>query len=129
MHQAITLKSAKMAYCSTCNAVLARRHSADVSQVLAITIAAAILFVIASATPVLSIELGAIHTQANVWIAALSMANGWMCAAVALALATFLVPMMQLACCYGCSHLPAQGAVHRDFDLRWSCSTGFAHGA
>ncbi len=98
MHQAIALESAKMAYCSTCNAVLARRHTADVGHVLAIAIAAAILFVIASATPVLAIEFGAIRTQANVWSAALSMANGWeMCAAVALALSTFVVPMMQIS--------------------------------
>jgi len=97
VHRAITLETANVAYCSSCNAVLARRHSRDVSHVLAITIAAAILFAIASATPVLAIEFGAIRTQANVWTAALSLASGWaVWAAVALALATFLVPLLQI---------------------------------
>ena len=97
VHQAITLETTAVAYCSYCNAVLIRRNAGAVGHVLALTVAAAILFVIASVTPVLAIEFGAIRTQANVWTAALSMANGWIvCAALALALATFLVPLLQI---------------------------------
>jgi paraquat-inducible protein A len=98
VHQAIALENAAVAHCSYCNAVLARRHGRDLSYVLAITIAAAIFFVIASATPVLAIEYGAMRTQANVWSAALSMASGWIVfAALPLAVATFLVPLLQIS--------------------------------
>jgi paraquat-inducible protein A len=88
----------EVAYCSRCDAVLSRRYRIEVSQLLAISITAAILFVIANLTPVLAIELGGMHTEANVWTAALSMERGWMFwAALVLALTTFLVPMLQIA--------------------------------
>jgi paraquat-inducible protein A len=88
----------EVAYCSRCDAVLSRRHRMEVGQFLAIAITAAILFVIANVTPVLAIELGGMHTEANVWTAALSMERGWMFwAAIVLALTTFLVPMLQIA--------------------------------
>ena len=97
MHQPIALKTAEVAHCSSCNAVLDRRHTREVSHILAITIAAAIFFIIATVTPVLEIELGATRTETNVWTAALFIASGWIFwAALALALATFLVPMLQI---------------------------------
>ncbi len=97
MHQQIALEPDEVAYCSYCNAVLARWHTSEVNHVLAMTIGAAIFFVIVSVTPVLTIELGATRTETNVWAAALDMAKGlifW--AALPLGLATFLVPMLQI---------------------------------
>lgn len=70
----------------------------EVNQLLAIAIAAAILFVIANVTPVLAIEFGGMHTEANIWTAALSMDYGWIFwPALVLALTTFLVPLLQIA--------------------------------
>jgi paraquat-inducible protein A len=97
VHREVSLSRGEVARCSCCNAVLARKHGLEVGQLLAITITAAILFVIANVTPVLSIEVGGIHTEANVWMAALSLERGWIFwAAVVLALTTFVVPLLQL---------------------------------
>ena len=64
---------------------------------LALTVAAAILFLIANATPILTIELRGLHTDANVWKAAVSMEHGWISwAATVLAATTFLVPLLQI---------------------------------
>ncbi len=77
--------------------MLARNHDVTVGQLLAVTLAAAILFVIANATSVLGIEFGGVHTEANIWIAALSLDQGWIFwAALALAVTMFLVPMLQI---------------------------------
>jgi len=97
VHRAVSLASGDIACCVRCNAVLARYHRIEANQVLALAVAAAILFVVASVTPVLSIELGGLQTQANVWTSALSMERGWIsAAALVLAATTFLIPMLQI---------------------------------
>lgn len=98
VHRQVRLGKGEVAYCSCCNAVLAREHGAKVNQLLALTLAAAFLFVIANLTPILAIEFGGINTQANIWTAALALDHGWIFwAAAALALTMFLVPMVQIA--------------------------------
>ncbi len=65
---------------------------------LALTLAAALLFLTANMTPVLAIEFGGIRTEANIWMAALSLEQGWIsAAALALALTMFLAPLLQIA--------------------------------
>jgi paraquat-inducible protein A len=65
---------------------------------LALTATAAVLFLIANANPILSIELGGMHTQANGWTAALSMEHGWTAwDAAVLALTIFVAPLLQVA--------------------------------
>ena len=97
MHRQAVLSRGQIAHCVRCEAVIGRYHRVDLYQVLALTIAAAILFVIASLTPVLAIEFGGAETQANVWTAALSMDRGWIVwAALVLVATTFLVPMLQI---------------------------------
>ena len=86
-----------MAHCSYCGAVLARKHRMTTDQLLAVTLAAAILFVIANVTSVLDIEFGGVHTEANIWTAALSLDQGWIFwAALALAVTMFVVPLLQI---------------------------------
>jgi len=97
-HRPVSPGAAVVVYCSYCGAVLARRHDITATQLLAVTIAAAILFVIANVTSVLDIEFGGVHTEANIWAAALSLDQGWIfCAALALAVTMFVVPMLQIA--------------------------------
>jgi paraquat-inducible protein A len=98
VHRQVSLRRGEVAYCSCCHAVLARKHGSQVNHLLAITITAAILFVIANVTPVLAIEFGGMRSEANVWTAVLSLEQGrifW--AALALAVTMFLVPMLQIA--------------------------------
>jgi paraquat-inducible protein A len=98
VYRRVLLGRREVAYCTLCGAVLARRQGIEVGRVLALTIAAAILFAIANATPVLAIEVGGMRTEANVWTAVLSMQSGWISgAALVLAATTFLVPMLQIA--------------------------------
>ena len=98
MHRQAVLSRGQIAHCIRCEAVIGRYHRVNLHQVLALTIAAAILFVIASLTPVLAIEFGGVETQANVWTAALSMDRGSIVgAALVLIATTFVVPMLQIA--------------------------------
>jgi paraquat-inducible protein A len=97
VHRTVALNRGDIACCVRCEGVLARYQRVDVTQALALTLAAAILLVVANVTPVLSIELDGIQTQANIWTAALSMERGWIsCAALVLAATTLLVPTLQI---------------------------------
>lgn len=87
-----------MALCRRCEAVLARHFGVDVEGGLALVSAAAIFFAIANLTPILSIDIGGVKTEANIWFAVRSLQQGWISlAALGLALTTFLVPAMQIA--------------------------------
>lgn len=98
VHRPVLLARNEAAHCSCCDAVLARKHGLEIEQLLALTLAAALLFLTANLTPVLAIEFGGIRTEANVWTAALSLEQGWIsAAALALALTMFLVPLLQIA--------------------------------
>ena len=64
---------------------------------MALVCAAAIFFAIANLTPILSIDVAGIETEANVWFAVRSMQQGWISvAALGLAVTTFLIPAVQI---------------------------------
>jgi paraquat-inducible protein A len=87
-----------VALCRRCDAVLARHFGANAEGGLALVCAAAIFFAIANLTPILSIDIAGVETQANVWFAVRSLQQGWISvAALALAVTTFLVPAVQIA--------------------------------
>jgi paraquat-inducible protein A len=87
-----------VAFCRRCDAVLARHFGADVESGLALVCAAAIFFAIANLTPILSIDIAGVETEANVWFAVRSLQQGWISvAALGLAVTTFLVPAVQIA--------------------------------
>jgi paraquat-inducible protein A len=98
VYRSVVLHERHVAVCRRCDAILARHFSANAQSGLALVIAAAILFVIANLTPVLSIEVAGVETTANVWYAVRSMQQGWISiAALGLAVTTFLVPGVQIA--------------------------------
>jgi paraquat-inducible protein A len=98
VHRAIRLRRGDVALCRRCDAVLARYFGADVESGLALVSAAAIFFAIANLTPVLSIEVAGIKTQANIWFAVRSLQQGWISlAALGLVFTTFLIPAAQIA--------------------------------
>jgi paraquat-inducible protein A len=98
VHRQVSLRKQEIACCTACGALLARHSRLAVEQLLALTLTAAILFLIANANPVLAIEVGGMRTEANGWTAAFSMAHGWMgWAAAVLAVTVFVVPMLQIA--------------------------------
>jgi len=97
VHRPIGLEKGQVAYCSCCEAVLARTGLLNVNVTLALAATAAILLLIANTTPALAIEFGGIHTQTNILASSFSLAGGWMSApALVLGLTMFLVPLVQI---------------------------------
>ena len=97
VHRHVSLAKAQVAHCSRCDAVLARHRRLGISDLLALVVTAAILFAIANATPLLTIEFGGIRTQANVLTSSFSLGSGWMSwSAIVLGLTMFLVPLIQI---------------------------------
>jgi paraquat-inducible protein A len=97
VYRAIPLHRGEIALCRRCDAVLARYFGVDVESGLALVSAAAIFFAIANLTPILSVDVAGMQTEANVWFAVRSLQQGWISvAAFGLALTTFLSPAVQL---------------------------------
>jgi paraquat-inducible protein A len=98
VHRAVSLGRYEVAACVACGRVLARNHSLSVDQVLALTIAAAVFFLLANNYPLMTIELGGMRTETTVWGAALLMLHGWAAwPAAVLALCMFIFPLLQIA--------------------------------
>jgi paraquat-inducible protein A len=98
VHRAVILGRHEVAACVACGRVLARNHLLSVDQVLALTVAAAVLFLIANNYPLMTIDLGGMRTETTVWGAALLMLHGWAAwPAAVLALSMFILPLLQIA--------------------------------
>lgn len=98
VHRRVELRRGQTARCVTCHAVLDRHNRFSIDQLLALTAAATVLFLITTATPVLAIEVGGMRAETNVWTAALTLESGWISfAAAVLAFTTFLIPLCQIA--------------------------------
>jgi paraquat-inducible protein A len=98
VYRVVPLSRGDVAVCRRCDAVLARYFGANAETGLALVCAAAIFFAIANLTPILSIDIGGVETQANIWFAVRSLQQGWISvAALGLAFTTFLVPAVQIA--------------------------------
>ena len=98
VHRTVVLGRHEIAACIACGRVVARHHSLSVDQLLALTVAAALLFLIANSYPLMTIEVGGMHTEATVWGAALLMLHGWAAwPAAVLALSMFILPLLQIA--------------------------------
>jgi paraquat-inducible protein A len=98
LHRAVVLGRHEIAACIACGGILARHRSFSVDQLLALTVAAALLFLIANAYPLMIIEVGGMHTEATVWGAAVLMLHGWTAwPAAVLALTMFILPLLQIA--------------------------------
>jgi paraquat-inducible protein A len=97
VHRAVRLGKRERAACVACGHVLARNHSLSVDHMLALTITAAVLFLIANSYPLMTIELGGMRTEATVWDAAVLMLHGWAAwPAAVLALSMFILPLLQI---------------------------------
>jgi paraquat-inducible protein A len=85
------------AYCNCCGATLYRAGLLNVDRRLALTVAAAIVFAIANACPVLRIGMQGLHSEATLWQAAAALAHG-PTAPIALpaALALIVAPGLQI---------------------------------
>lgn len=92
-----TLAPGGVAHCGTCGAVLYRAGRLDVDRWLALTLAAAIVLVIANVCPVIRISLQGLHNEATLWQSAAALAHGPAAPiAVPTALSIIVVPFLQI---------------------------------
>jgi paraquat-inducible protein A len=97
LHRSVVLGKHETAVCIECGHTLARHHSFTVDQLLAVTVAAALCFLIGNAYPLMTIDLAGMHTEATVWGAALLLLHGWTTLpGVVLAVSMFLLPLLQI---------------------------------
>src|ERR1700758_3900581 len=97
VHRTVVLGRHEVAACLACGHILARHSSLSVDQLLALTVAAAVLFLIANSYPLMTIEVGGMHTEATVWGAAVLMLHGWSAwPAAVLPLSMFILPLPQI---------------------------------
>jgi paraquat-inducible protein A len=91
------LKVDEIARCGRCDAVLYRASRLSVGDLLALTVAAAITFVIANVSPVIRIEMGGVHNEVTLWQSVMAMDDGYAVIVGVLAGATlFFVPLLQI---------------------------------
>lgn len=92
------LIAGEAAHCETCAAVLCRSHRLNIDHWLALTVAAAIVLVIANVCPVMRIALHGQHHQVTLWQAVVALMHGAAAPmAVPAALSVIVVPSMQVA--------------------------------
>lgn len=98
VHRQHALAAGTTARCTRCDAILYRANRIPVEHRLALTVTAAIVFVIANVCPVVHISLKGLHNEATMWQAAAALAHGAAAPiAVPAALTIVLVPFMQIA--------------------------------
>jgi len=98
VHQRAPLAPGEAADCRVCGATLYRRSRLDVDAMLALTIAALIVFVLANAAPIVTMQSGGVTTRG--WLVTI-VASAWdhgVGPVAAIAAGTvFLFPLAQLA--------------------------------
>lgn len=98
LHRSAALGRHEIAVCIACGHTLVRHQSFSVDQLLALTVAAALCFLIGNAYPLMTIDLAGMHTEATAWGTALLMLHGWAALpGVVLAVSMFLLPLLQIA--------------------------------
>ncbi|MDR3221104.1 MAG: paraquat-inducible protein A [Candidatus Accumulibacter sp.] len=92
------LGAGEVARCARCAATLYRAQRLDVDHWLALTLTAAIAFVIANVCPVIYISLQGLRNEATLWESATALAQGPIALiALPLALSIIVLPGVQIA--------------------------------
>ncbi|EPK4900547.1 paraquat-inducible protein A [Klebsiella pneumoniae] len=97
VYRRIALAPDEVARCEQCAAILYRANRLDVERWLALTVAAAIVFVIANVCPVVRISMQGLHNEATLWQSAAALAYGPSAPiAVATAISIIVAPLLQI---------------------------------
>jgi paraquat-inducible protein A len=92
------LAQREVANCMRCGAVLYRADRLTIDQWLALTIAAAIVFVLANVYPVIRISLQGLHNDVTLWQSVAALAHGMAAPiSVVAALSVIVIPFLQIA--------------------------------
>lgn len=98
VHRRRVPAAGEQARCERCAAVLYGSGCLDIDQWLALTIGAAIVFVLANVCPVVGISLKGLYSEATLWQAAAALAHGTIgLIAIPTALSIILIPFLQIA--------------------------------
>ncbi len=98
LYESLPLKKGESAYCVRCRAVLDRGRHMSIEQLLALSIAAAIMFVFANVFPVISISLQGLHNEVTLWGSVEALAQGRITLiALVAGLAIIFAPALQIA--------------------------------
>jgi paraquat-inducible protein A len=97
LYESLALKHGETALCLRCGAVLARPHRLTIEQLLALTIAAAVLFAFANFFPVISISMQGLSNQVTLWQSVEALAQGRITLiALVAGLAIIFAPLLQI---------------------------------
>jgi paraquat-inducible protein A len=98
LYQAQPLNKGEAAYCLRCAALLDRGHRMTIEQMLALSIAAGILFIFANVFPVISISMKGLYNEVTLWGSVEALAQGQITLiALVAGLAIILAPALQIA--------------------------------
>ncbi len=97
VYRRVALARGEVAHCEMCGAVLYRAERLGIEQMLALTVAAAIVFVLANVYPVIRISMSGLHNEATLWQSVAALAQGGAAPiAVPTALVVIAVPFLQI---------------------------------
>jgi paraquat-inducible protein A len=98
VYQAMPLRKGESAHCLRCAAVLGRSHRLSIEQLLALSIAACVMFIFANVFPVISISMQGLHNEVTLWGSVQALAQGQITLiALVAGLAIILAPALQIA--------------------------------
>lgn len=91
------LKRGEKAYCSQCGGELYRKSHSDIDVMLALTVASAIVFVIANVYPIIQLNMSGLSNQATLWdTLVFTLESNVGAIAVLAAAAAFFFPLIQI---------------------------------
>lgn len=94
----VELQGHEVAHCEVCGAVLYRAGRLNIDQWLALTLSAAIVFLLANCYPVISIQLQGMNREATLWQSFAAMGHSTAALiAIPSALTVILVPFFQIS--------------------------------
>jgi paraquat-inducible protein A len=125
VYDAVPLKKGESAYCLRCRAILDRGPRMSVEQMLALSIAAGIMFIFANVFPVISISLQGLHNEVTLWGSVEALAQGRITLiALVAALAIIFAPALQIALLFWVLVHAQQGVIAPGFK---SCMRALEH--
>jgi paraquat-inducible protein A len=97
VYRRIALAGGERARCECCGTILYSADRLKINQWLALTAAAAIVFLLANAYPVIRISLKGLHNEATLWQSVAALAHGEAAPiAMVAALTVIVVPLLQI---------------------------------
>lgn len=98
VYRKIALMRHERAICDTCGAVLYRARNTDVDHLLALTLTAAVCFMLANAFPVIRISMQGATNEATLWQSFMALGHGGAAPiAIPALLTVIIVPGLQIA--------------------------------